>query len=311
MHIPKALEFTLEVLGNIIGNKKKKKVNEIVHPPACIMVLPQELRLVEPQKKSTTINEAPDTYYISEKPKNSMSSQVCVSESELDDLTDTYLKALDDFIPESWKDQHETRTFEICSRNSDEVESTVNNMNTQLSELEFDDLVLDLFDEYLVEESMAEREKEDLYDFCCKEKVSIKRDGGRDKPEENKIGVEKDATKSVETNPTLSSKPIKTAEISHVAKMIKPGFDNSIETEKEASREYQELETKMNRKEESRDKKDLEKSDCKTLVKSDDRKNKYKLEVPLEEEALRHTYVEWNKRVDEFRMTVSKAKTLI
>ncbi|KAF0550635.1 hypothetical protein F8M41_024313 [Gigaspora margarita] len=93
------------------------------------------------------------------------------------------MKALDDFTPESRKgtkvevrnkehktsiyyqkpaspNQYETCTSGVCSQNGPEVERIVNDMDSQLPELEFDDLVLDLIEDDLVEEPMAEEEKE-------------------------------------------------------------------------------------------------------------------------------------------------------
>ncbi|KAF0482375.1 hypothetical protein F8M41_023440 [Gigaspora margarita] len=55
--------------------------------------------------------------------------------------------------------QYETHTFKSSSRNSDRVRSTINNMNIELSGSEYDDLVLDLIDDYLEEESWSKEKK--------------------------------------------------------------------------------------------------------------------------------------------------------
>ncbi|CAG8787043.1 21509_t:CDS:2, partial [Gigaspora margarita] len=78
------------------------------------------------------------------------------------------MKAFDNFIPECKKvkitkpNQYETHTVGICSQNNidtNEVENTVNNTNNQFSESKYDDLILELIDEYLAEEFLAEEEK--------------------------------------------------------------------------------------------------------------------------------------------------------
>ncbi|CAG8769439.1 29939_t:CDS:2 [Gigaspora margarita] len=102
-----------------------------------------------------------------------MPSQDCTSKSELDHLIDGYLEALDNFMFELQKgqetkdgnkeceilvyyqkpaepNQYEASAFGSCN----EVETVVNDADNRLPEL---DLVLDLIDEYLVEESVVER----------------------------------------------------------------------------------------------------------------------------------------------------------
>ncbi|CAG8796211.1 43786_t:CDS:2 [Gigaspora margarita] len=90
------------------------------------------------------------------------------------------------------------------------------------------------------------------------------------------------------------------AKLAEVVEMIKPRFENSIENEKKTLIKYQE----SIKKEKVEDKKDLKKSNHSILVENDGKKNKinniYKLKVLLEEEALYHACIEWNKKVDEF-----------
>ncbi|KAF0460397.1 hypothetical protein F8M41_000599 [Gigaspora margarita] len=73
-----------------------------------------------------------------------MPSQDCTSKSELDHMINRYLEALDNFIFELQKGQ-ETKDG-----------------NKEYNRLPKLDLVLDLIDEYLVEESVVEVEKEDI-----------------------------------------------------------------------------------------------------------------------------------------------------
>lgn len=55
--------------------------------------------------------------------------------------------------------QYETCTSEISSWKSNEMESTTNDMNNQVPESAYNDLILELIDDYLVEESLTEEEK--------------------------------------------------------------------------------------------------------------------------------------------------------
>ncbi|CAG8776025.1 40020_t:CDS:2, partial [Gigaspora margarita] len=112
--IPKALEFTLKVLKNIINNKNKTEAKEIVT----------------------------NNYYISENSEELMLNHRYVSETELNHLINGYLKSLDDPIPESWKgqkakeenDKYKTSRYyqNYTEFKYDDVESTINDMNTEL-----------------------------------------------------------------------------------------------------------------------------------------------------------------------------------
>ncbi|RIB27911.1 hypothetical protein C2G38_2028942 [Gigaspora rosea] len=121
----------------------------------------------------------------------------------------------------------------------------------------------------------------------CKEKVSIKREGGRDQHEET----------------IYYQKSVGDADIGHMIGVIEPRVGNNIKTEKEILIEYQEsykvdacAGTKLDKKEEVEDKEDLEESDCKALVEGNGRtnepNNEYKLEAPLEGEVLHRVCVE-------------------
>ncbi|CAG8822759.1 44134_t:CDS:2, partial [Gigaspora margarita] len=119
--------------------------------------------------------------------------------------------------------QYETRTSGICRRNDNEVETIVNDANSRLPELEFDDLVLDLIDEYLVEESVVEVEKEDIQE-PSNDKIDVNNDVTKSEKESdiNEIGVESQAL-------PYDQKPVEAAETSLVSGTIEPGFKRRVE----------------------------------------------------------------------------------
>ncbi|CAG8828721.1 3414_t:CDS:2, partial [Dentiscutata erythropus] len=110
---------------------------------------------VEPQKKPT-VNEVPDTYYGLENSEDLVTSQDCISRSELDHLINGYLEVLDDFMFKPLKGQENEDRPKKYKASNDEVEST----NTDKKVPEFDDFVLNLIDDYLGEEPVVKREKE-------------------------------------------------------------------------------------------------------------------------------------------------------
>ncbi|CAG8802076.1 12807_t:CDS:2 [Gigaspora margarita] len=65
----------------------------------------QKVCPVEPQKKRTTIEEACDTLYIFQRSNDLIPNQDSISEHELDNLLDGYLKTLDNLISKLQKGQ--------------------------------------------------------------------------------------------------------------------------------------------------------------------------------------------------------------
>ncbi|CAG8835568.1 42348_t:CDS:2, partial [Gigaspora margarita] len=235
-----------------------------------------------------TIDEALDTLYVFERSSDPMPSQDCISKNELDHLIDGYLEALDNFMFELQKgqetedgnkecevlvyyqkpvepNQHEARTFGSHHRNGveiNEVETIVDHANSRLPELEFDDLVLDLIDEYLVEESIktnnasgcqyansiaVARNNDKELEAEVGYEGRVKADKNENKPSEieskDKIDVNNDITKSEKENDINGSgvgsqalpyhqKPVEAAETSTVNGTIEPSFKRRVEMEK-------------------------------------------------------------------------------
>ncbi|RIB23544.1 hypothetical protein C2G38_2139699 [Gigaspora rosea] len=184
-----------------------------------------------------------------------MSSQEYIAKSESDCLIDEYLEALDNIIPESRKSrkaenvnkeykQYETHISGVYNRIGHKAESIINVMDSKLPESDFDDLVLDLIDDYLAEESLIKEKKEAIQTAQILEVKSYR---------------------------TLKD-PLKSQRLVTGA-IIEPRFKNCMGIEKEASREYQVSEMKLDQKKEAIDKKDFEESKYEMLVESDDRKN--------------------------------------
>ncbi|RIB28371.1 hypothetical protein C2G38_2158141 [Gigaspora rosea] len=203
--------------------------------------------------------------------------------------------------------------------------------------------------EKVLEEKNTELDSEDLIDDYLVEEFLVEEEKGAIREPSNAGSLVKDKDKTfmyrhksaeIETiNETglIVPYPEKESEVKEIRNKISDEYDafdysqRSVDTKdkiggvkdatksaEETSIEYQESvevdncsEMKLDRKEKVRNKNDLKESEYNTLVKSDDRKNEYKLEAPLEREALRRACVEWNKRVDEFQMTVSRSKTSI
>ncbi|CAG8825799.1 43578_t:CDS:2, partial [Gigaspora margarita] len=213
---------------------------------------------VEPPKKRTSINEVPDNYYVSENPEELILNHEYVLETDLNHLIDGYLKFLDDLIPKSRKGQkakeenekdktsryyqksakfkqYKTHAFKNGSRNSDRVESTVNDTNTELPESKFDDLVLDLIDDYLVEEPLVKGEKEVIPESSKasgleKENEYRNRSSKIELNDADRAEVNSEKTKSIEVvieSQTLpyDQRPVETVEDSHMSGTIEPGFE--------------------------------------------------------------------------------------
>ncbi|CAG8842403.1 44816_t:CDS:2, partial [Gigaspora margarita] len=79
-------------------------------------------------------NETLDTSYIFKRPNNSIPSQNCILKYKLDNLPNEYLKALDEFIPESQKGQKgevkikNIRVKEVACKNLVKTDKTENKL---------------------------------------------------------------------------------------------------------------------------------------------------------------------------------------
>ncbi|RIB07275.1 hypothetical protein C2G38_2274797 [Gigaspora rosea] len=284
--LSEALEFTLEVVENIIRNDIEEKEKEIEYLPLFIKVFPQEARPIELWQKRKNSIEAFDPYYAIGKFCDIMQDQ-----------------DLDNLIPKSRKD--EPRILGNYNRNSIIVPAPKKPSKWPRTR----PTIAEVLDTYSVPDKPEKKSSRDValglgidlkplqallneYDvtkteldeLCQKNKMKLENVpedviGGKLRSAKEKVAKKNVNPKAAEVDiesPVLpyNQKTIKAVETDHVIGTIKPGFKNRMETEKEASREYQRSETKLDRKEEVVDKEDLEKNDCKTLVEGDVEKMK-------------------------------------
>ncbi|CAG8817190.1 38224_t:CDS:2, partial [Gigaspora margarita] len=130
-----------------------------------------------------------------------MPDQDCISEHKLDDLLDGYLKALDDLIPKLQKGQKADLKIKYIrhfgSQNSDKEESTNNDMNTELPKSEFDDFILDLINDYLMENPWS-KEKKSKKLFKNPQKCYYTDPIAATQNNDKELGIEVDCQKQVE-----------------------------------------------------------------------------------------------------------------
>ncbi|CAG8626073.1 24493_t:CDS:2 [Gigaspora margarita] len=137
------------------------------------------------------------------------------------------------------------------------MKSTINDINTKLPESEFDDLVLDLIDDYLVEEPLVKGEKKSSQNPRNK-RINIKLDEHKMNTQKNrnklnatnKIRANHENTKLTEVNiesQTLqyNLKLVEAADTSYIIESIEFGFECQVEIEEGAQMDLRKT-VKMN-----------------------------------------------------------------
>ncbi|RIB07634.1 hypothetical protein C2G38_2045842 [Gigaspora rosea] len=147
---------------------------------------------------------------IPEKSNGSISSQECIAKSELDRLIDRYLEALDNFIPKSRK-----------GRKAENENKEYKEIGVEIYHKEF------------------EKNEDKLFENELKKKIKVDNEFTKSTMESDKYGT---------SALPYAQRPAKAINTDHMIGVIKSRFKNRVDIEKEVSREYQESETKLNRK---------------------------------------------------------------